>query len=280
MISLAELFPAGDFRHRLTLRRGEPRDFFRGTDSTGQVLAERRRWLATEPARHAALHPGGEPLLEEFAALSAEWTGTPMVDARFGPGASPDPDRARSVLQQLGGALEPDFLLLARDAAGAFRLRGGVLCFPTSWALDEKLGRTLEEIHAVVPGLNASLATPVHQFMTRLKPGAAFHRDNWGIAASDELNLHPARSIPPPMLPLALERLWLRVEHQALVALPQSDGVLFGIRIALHRLDEIARDRPVAEGLAHALATMPDELAAYKRLDSVRRPLIQALRAA
>jgi hypothetical protein len=151
------------------------------------------------------------------------------------------------------------------------------LCFPTGWALEEKLDHPLDFIHGVVPGLNAALASPIHQFLAKLKPGIAFLRDNWGLTATDELNLQPARRIPPPAPPVALDRLWLRVEHQALVALPRSGGVLFGIRIALHRLDGVARDGAAAAGLRRALATMPGELAAYKRIDRIREAVMALL---
>jgi len=176
--------------------------------------------------------------------------------------------------------LEPDFLLLSRDPAGLFRLRGGALCFPTGWALEEKLGHTLDFIHGVVPGLNAALGPPIQQFLTRLKPGAAFLRANWGLAATDALNLHPARRVPPPALPVALARLWLRVEHQALCALPRTGGIVFGIRVALHRLDDVARDPAVAAGLARALVSMPDALAAYKGLAAIRAGLVKQLQMA
>jgi hypothetical protein len=256
MSALAELFPDGDYRFHLTLRRGEPREFFSPCDATGKLLAERARWLAAEPMRHAALMPEGEAVLTEFADLCAAW----------------DITREKNLLA-LGAALEPDFLLLSPDATGAFRLRGGVLCFPTGWALEDKIGHPLDFIHGVVPGLNSALASPIQQFLARLKPGVAFHRDNWGLAATDELNLHPARRVPPPAPPVALDRLWLRVEHQALVALPRMGGIVFGIRIALHRLDEVARDSAAAAGLRRALASMPADLAAYKRIDHIRAAL-------
>ena len=41
MSDLAELFPDGDYRFHLTLRRGEPREFFRASDFSGRVRAER-----------------------------------------------------------------------------------------------------------------------------------------------------------------------------------------------------------------------------------------------
>ena len=258
--NLADLFPDGDFRFHLTLRRGEPREFFAPQDATGRTLAERRSWLAAEPARYTALTAEGEPLLAEFAGLCAEWG---LATGR--------------ALGALGAALEPDFLLLSPDSAGAFRLRGGALCFPTGWALGEKIGHTLDFIHGVVPGLNPALASPIGQFLARLKPGPALLRDNWGLAATDDRNLHPAREFAPPRLPVRLDRLWLRVEHQALFALPRTAGVVFGIRLALHRLDEVVRIPAAAAGLRRALETMPADLATYKRLDTVRGAVIAAL---
>ena len=263
---LAELFPDGDYRFHLTLRRAEPREWFAPRDASGRVVAERARWLANDPARYAGLLPEGEPLVEEFARMIGAWKGPPGTAG----------SRAYESLLALGRSLEPDILFLSADAEGRFRLRGGALCFPTGWALEEKMGHTLDFIHGVVPGLNPALGSPIHQFLSKLKPGVAFLRDNWGLAATDELNLHPARAVPPPTLPVALDRLWLRVEHQALAALPETRGIVFGIRIALHRLDGLAGTPPGA-GLRRGLVTMPAELAAYKRLDGVRAEVARLL---
>jgi len=263
---LEELFPDGDYRHHLTLRRSAPGEFFAPQDATGGVLAERIRWLDAGPARHAALEPGSEGLLREFVALLSAW-GVAGFEGAAAEGVS---------IAELGRRLEPDILLLGRDEAGGFRLQAGALCFPTGWALTEKLGHPLEFIHGVVPGLNAALGPSINQMLGGMKPGVAYLRDNWGIAASAELNLHPARAIPPPEPPVSLERLWLRVEHQALVALPATRGIGFGIRIALHRLDGVWRG-PAGPGLRRALASMSSEMAEYKRLDKVRADLVNVV---
>jgi dimethylamine monooxygenase subunit A len=261
--TLTELFPEGDYRFHLTLRRNEPAEFFQPQDTTGAVLTERARWLATDPQRYAALLPEGSELLEEFKSLAVDWAVTPQAEFD-------------SAIHRLGASFEPDILFLSADDAGRFRLRGGALCFPTGWSLEEKLGHPLEFIHGVVPGLNPAIGASIHQFLSRLKPGTAFFRDNWGLAASAELNLHPARTIAAPAPPVALDRLWLRVEEQVLLSLPSTRGIVFGIRIVLHRLDVVARD-PAASRLRKALATMPPEVAAYKRLDTVREDVIHLL---
>jgi hypothetical protein len=264
----AELFPDGDFRFHLTLRRADPREFFGPRDPTGRLVAERARWIAAEPARYAVIAPEGEAALREFAAMAKGWV--PRLEDAASM-SSPS-----GLLHRLGGSLEPDILFLTAGSDGPFRLRGGALCFPTGWALVEKLGHTMEFIHDVVPGLNSAIGPAINQFLSKLKPGVAFLRDNWGIAATDELNLHPARGLPPPEPPVALDRLWLRVEHQALLALPESGGIVFGIRIVLHRLDGIV-GQPEGGGLRRALATMPHELIRYKRLERIHADLLNVL---
>lgn len=264
-MDLGELFPSGDFRFHLTLRRVAPADFFAPRDPSGHLLAERRRWIDADPELYVELRPDGLALLGEFLELAGAWMG----EGREWPAGA-------EAMAEVGRAFEPDLLFLSPDASGQFRLRGGALCFPTGWALAEKIGQTLDEIHATVPGLNSALSVPIGQFLSRLKPGIAFLRDNWGLAATDELNLHPSRRMPAPTPPCDLTRLWLRVERQALVALPRTGGVVFGIRIELHRLDRL-RGTPAAGSLAQALATMPEAVAAYKRIAEVRREVAAQL---
>lgn len=265
---LTELFPEGDYGFHLTLRRTDPREFFRAHETSGALLRERARWVAAEPGHHAVETPEGRPLVEEFRALATEWG---VLE--------PPPSGATSAgdaLREVGCGLEPDIAFLSADDTGAFRLRAGAVCFPTGWGLEEKLGLSLDFIHGVVPGLNRVLGSQIQQFLAKLRPGTAYLRHNWGLTASDELNLHPSRSIAPPSLPVQLDRLWLRVEHQALLALPQTRGIVFGIRITLHRMDEVARSS-ASLGLRQALQTMPSEVADYKNLTNIKLNVINLL---
>ncbi len=262
----AGLFPPGPHRFRLIDGRRDAADFFLGRESSGSLLAERRRWLAEAPARYAVLRDEGGEAWCEFLSLAAAWTGSSAVGIR-----------PEWKISEAGRELEPDLLILARETVeAAFRLQGGALCFPTGWSLEENLGATLDEIHAIVPGLNATLGPAIARFLAGLRPGVAYGRENWGIAATRELNLHPIRRIPPPQPPVDLANLWLRVEHQTLLALPRSGAVAFGIRLSLHPLDKVA-GTPTGVGLRRALQALPEDLAAYKRLDGIRERLIAEL---
>lgn len=249
-------------------RRSLP-DFFASRDSGGTILAERRRLLDAQPLLYTAEWPAAAELLAEWTDVA---TAAELLDStRL---AEADSDQA---LRQLGRVFEPDLLFLT-PLDGEFRLVAGCVCFPSSWSLEEKVGRTLGEIHSPVPGLNAQLAAPITQFLHRLAPGIAWCRENWGLSASPEPNQHPSMRIPRLTADATLEGTWLRVERQALVALPRSGGVCFGIRVESHPLTVVMADVPAREGLRRALETMPAEMADYKGISAARARLIELLR--
>jgi hypothetical protein len=268
-LPLTELFPDEDFRFHLTLRRGDLGGFFSAPDAA--VLTERRQWLDSTLPRYAAVGEGAELMLAEFEALAAGWV--PALADKI-PAASDSP---LSRLRTFGGELEPDFMLLARDDAGVFRLRAGVVCFPSAWSLPEKMGLTLDEIHGVVPGLNPALGATIGQFLNRLKPGTPYERANWGLAATPELNLHPDLSRPRLTTPVDPGKVWVRIEDQILAALPVSGGILFGIRLRLVPLAQILAEPSLKKGFAQALVTMPEPLAAYKGMAAIRGELLAAM---
>lgn len=269
--ALAELFPDQDYRFHLTLRRGDTRAFFR--PHTPQTLIERRHWLDTDPIPYAAATPDAGPLIAQMESLVASWGDqAPPASA-----AATDTDLL-SRLVTLGKSLEPDFLLLQPNAAGEFVLKAGVVCFPSWWAVTEKIGLPLESIHDVVPGLNPALGSAVGTFLGKLKPGSPYERSNWGIAATPELNLHPALERPRLRSPLDPERTWIRVEDQILAALPADQGLLFGIALRIIPLSAILQDPAVRVGFHRALTTLPPALATYKGLTPVLPELLAVSR--
>ena len=267
-MTLEGLFPDDDYRFQMRFERGEPATFFDRSARSETMLAERRRWLRSDPKTYAAILPPGEAMLDEAVELAREWNG-------FAP---PEMTTAWQKCLALGEFWEPDYLLLKSDADGAIRLYGGCLCAPSSWRLKDKLGQPIEFIHGPVPGLNAHIGAAIHKFLAALKPGAASLRHNWGLSRSPELNQHPDRALPPLDATVSAEEVWLRVEHQALVALPKSGGILFGIRVVNHSLNEVKTGPLAAARLYRALETMPEEMARYKNLAAARGRILKLLR--
>ena len=67
------------------------------------------------------------------------------------------------------------------------------------------------------------------------------------------------------------------MEHEALIALPRSRGVLFGIRVTQHPLSEVKQDAAASERLVHALRTMPETVAGHKELATARERVASLL---
>lgn len=266
--TLAErLFTDGDFAFRFGMQR-PGQEWFGWDRPESEALHERRRWLSEERGRHLAWTPEALPLLHETESLFAE-----PAEGPAGAGESQPTDRLKS----LSLRWEPDLLLLRRDASGEFRLVAGAVCFPSAWDLREKIGHTVEAIHAGVPTLNATLGSRIHTFLDRLPPGQTFERDNWGLAAHGERNAHPDRALPRLTAEATLETTWLRLEHQAFRLLPQSRGLLFAIHLTAHPLARVLRTPEHSRRLASQLRSMPDAIAAYKGILPARETLIRQL---
>jgi hypothetical protein len=107
-----------------------------------------------------------------------------------------------------------------------------------------------------------------------------WERWNWGMAAVDSLNHHPALSHPRLHAGSTLADSWLRLEHQAFRSLDAEGGLLFAIRITVLPLSDLLQERSAAVRLAELLETMPDDIAAYKSLADARHTLARQLRAA
>lgn len=246
---MTELFPDADYRFQMNLERGSVDEFFRATESHEQILSERRHWLDTDSAKYSAMLKEGEALREE----AAEVLRVPDI-----------------------WNIEPDVLLLTPQN-GQYRLVGACVCFPSSWSLSEKIGKPLDFIHHVVPALNEQIGIQISRFLSNLKPGFAWLRANWGLSRSGEWNQHPDRKLPRLDASTAFDEIWLRIERQALVLLPRTQGVLFGIRIETYRVAEMERGSADARGLARALRTMPEAMAVYKGIAGVRETVARDL---
>lgn len=254
------LLPDSDHRLQMSLRPGDAKRFWADSADAEFILAERASWMAETPGRYLRVLPEGSAAVHEAIAF---------MRTQQGRGACP-PAQAAVVL-------EPDWIVLAGDAERLHPVIGGAVIFPSRWALAEKIGRPLHEVHAPVPGLQSSLGTQISTFLQRLAPQAAWERENWGLSADPSLNHHPAITIRRLDAAATLETTWLRLERQFLTRLPATNAILFGIRVTNHRLDHLAALPAVASRLARALATMADDVARYKGLHEARSSLISAL---
>jgi hypothetical protein len=273
MMNFSDLFPNEDYRFHMGLRRGNAIEFFGRTSANGSLIAERQRWLASETRIHSSCLPEATALLDECVALAHQLAAISDLQHTQLIALTDANERCAA----LGRIWEPDFLLLKSNSTGPFQLLGGCVCFPSSWSLAEKIGRPLEMVHGVVPSLNAQIGPSIQSFLAKLAPGVTWLRHNWGLSRSPELNQHPQRALPKLDGAIELSNVWLRVEHQALTALPKNGGILFGIRVVSHPLAEVKAEPMAAAKLVRSLQTMPAEVAAYKGVTAAREQIVRLL---
>jgi len=272
-MEFSEILPDRDYGLQMRFEKNDIGKFFGPSKDHAAVTAERRKWMDCKPEHHLALLPEGEALLYEAIKMAADLgTFSGRDTLKQFDGLEP---LARCRL--LGELWEADFLLMKPDAEGAFRMVGGSLCFPSHWGLEEKMGRTMAEIHIPVPSLNETLGRQIDGFLHRIKPGISWERFNWGLSRTPELNLHPTRDIPRLDSTVTLNDVWWRLEEQSLVALPESQGVLFGIKIVVRPLAEIKADPAARHGMLRALETMPEPMATYKGIAKARERLLELM---
>jgi len=269
---MTELFPDSNYRFQMNLERGSVSEFFRNSLAHEEILRSRRYWLGEDPPRYSEMREPAVPLLDETLEILHQVEVLNSDELRQCRSMPVPLDRC----MELGRILEPDYLLLVPDGP-QFRLVGACVCFPSSWSLQEKIDRPLNFIHDVVPDLNAQIGSQITRFLFSLKPGNAMLHANWGLSRSGEFNQHPSRKLPRLVAGTTMDEIWLRIERQALVHLPQSNGVLFGIRIETFPVMELKANPANAHGLARALRTMPAEMARYKSIDLVREQVAYEL---
>ena len=252
-----KLFSAGEFRFSLGIGSAEPAGFFRNVE--GDRLLELRR-----QALDSSVSDYLQAIREEKVWLAVRG---------FVSGLEPSADATS--IDSLGRTWEPDFVIL--DRAAPHEVRGGCVCFPSGWSLQEKIGKSLFLTHAPVPGLNDDLGANISKLLSKIDAGQFFQRTNWGLTGAAELDQHPRHKIPAIAAAADAQRVYLRIEWQVLTAV-SAVALLFGIRVFHVPVEEVKSSPELASRLARNLETMPDAVAEYKRLDQCRGRLAKYLR--
>jgi len=276
-----QLFPMRGFAHSMALRRcNAGRFFMQPYRQNNPITAERYQSLREYPKRYVAIDDSAIKIW--FFASNVMWQFCGIM-----PKAMLPPRNAQELFEScvsLTGSLEHDWILLRPDEREVHRMIGAGVCFPSNWDIHEKMGKPVEEIHAIVPGLNASLGAKISKFLSNLTPFKAWQRENWGLSADAELNHHPSRKLKRLDNCATLSTTWLRLERQFFCKMHWSKYdcppfILFAIRVYNFLLDELIQEPGSAARIAHSLETMPDDVAAYKGIAPARAGLIAQLKA-
>ena len=175
-------------------------------------------------------------------------------------------------LEVAGRLVQEDLCLIADGPM----LSAGIVCFPSRWRLREKIGLRLPDVHEFVPLYAERLARPVDRFFAHLQPGKLAARLNWSVMDDPALFQLGGKYRTAPNQAVTAENagetLYLRVERQTLSRV--ADHVLFTIRVHVTALARAIATTSDAARLASAVRALPEEIAHYKSLPTIRQPLL------
>ncbi|MEL7183461.1 MAG: heme-dependent oxidative N-demethylase subunit alpha family protein, partial [Pseudomonadota bacterium] len=148
-------------------------------------------------------------------------------------------DLAVPGLRTLAHLLQEDLLLLQRRGEEHV-LIAGVLCFPASWTLAEKMGRPLSRIHRPVPAYDDALAGRVQRLFDHVRPGRPLWRAN-ALGYADAALYQPMTEAAPRPVDGAIR--FLRSERQTVLRLPKTGAILFAVHTYVVPVDRLTPEQ-------------------------------------
>jgi len=184
--------------------------------------------------------------------------------------------------------LEEDFILM-QQVDGQDRITAASNAYSSSGRIVASVGRNITWAHQFVPALNDQLGPRIDRVLGNIKVDAPVERFNWlltpiasrlfpedphtaNMAAVGSINAalagDPAR---------AGEMLWIRVERQTLLRLPESGALAFSIYTYSDPLSLIAGDRESLAAMHRLIGSYSEDRMTYAAMAPIREPVLKWL---
>ena len=118
-------------------------------------------------------------------------------------------------------------------------LTAAVMCFPSSWDVRQKIGRSITSIHTPVPEFS-NVSQTVERMLSAIRVEQALERANFLIYTDPELHQPRGEGIAKPINPKAPR--YIRVERQTFRRLPETLAVVFAIHTYIVPEDYLSAD--------------------------------------
>ena len=210
------------------------RDWLRVDEAYAPQMALRDRLIVGQAGVVHALLPQGRAAADELYGAVLDWLrgdGGFQVDEDFvrrPDGITVPLDRDQPLLT-LGRLVQEDICVMqvsGTERGAEYCLTGGILCFPASWTLAQKIGRPLTGIHDTVPVYDANIAQRVARLFDAIRPDQPLWRMNY--LTYDDFVLHQPRR-EGEKRPRPTSHGYIRSERQCLLRLPVTGAVIFTI---------------------------------------------------
>jgi len=134
--------------------------------------------------------------------------------------------------------IQEDLCILQKQG-DAHILTAAVMCFPSSWDLRQKIGRSISSIHEPVPEFSP-VSHIVERMLSAIRVEQPLGRANFLIYTDPELHQPRGEGIAKPIDPHAPR--YIRVERQTFRRLPETHAVVFAIHTYVVAEDALSQD--------------------------------------
>ncbi|KAG8700234.1 hypothetical protein FRC08_004825 [Ceratobasidium sp. 394] len=171
---------------------------------------------------------------------------------------------------------EHDFVMAREREDGHIYYVGGLVAFPGSYLLSEKIGKSMCEVHMPVPRFNQKLLVSVEKRLKRMSPNAPFERSSWDIVDDNNLFHHNIATLPEGgKCTVDPGDLYLRIDRQAFRKLPRSKVITLAVHPLLKKMRDIRADSPLVPALLLKIhEETPKDLIDYKLAPAYQSALL------
>ena len=197
-------------------------------------------------------------------------------------------DESIEPLRQMSRFIEEDFMLI-QDIDGAQTITAASNAYSSSGRLVNSVGRNVAWAHEPVPQLTAKLGPRIDRMIGSIHADMPCERFNWQLtplatkffphmahAANadamrricDDLRRNPQR---------AEELLWIRVERQTLLRLPESRAVAFTLHTFSDPLASLKSDVESLRAILTLIRSYSDDRLEYSEMNYIRDSVVNWL---
>ncbi|MFL2752565.1 MAG: heme-dependent oxidative N-demethylase subunit alpha family protein [Gammaproteobacteria bacterium] len=146
--------------------------------------------------------------------------------------------------------LVPDDLCLI-ESNGKQRMLAASVCSPSYWNVQDKIGKSLYDVHAPVKSLNKKIGKNIGRFIERAPLLQPFERENW-LIHTDTKRFHLVGELEIVGNP---DNWFVRSERETICKI-HDDYSLFTIRVAFAPIKEIHAYESAKAGMLKSLMNM------------------------
>ena len=264
----------------------------------GAFLREKRARLSANPLPFYRTTPGSlaaqSELRERVVAdlLAHHGDVFTMVDGRLVDrveGTVHDLDNpALEPLAQISQFLEEDFILL-QQVDGHEQITAASNAYSSSGRIVSSVGRSIPWAHKFVPTLNDQLGSRIDRVLGNIKTDAPVERFNWLLTpiasrlfpedphaanAAAVGKIHEALADDPAR---AGDLLWIRVERQTLLRLPETGALAFSIYTYSDPLSSLAGDSESLAAMQRLIGGYSEDRMQYAAMAPIRGAILKWL---